>query len=84
MVTIRYFSRLRNDIGHGEEERDLPVELESMRDLAAWLKNQGPGYAKAFADMRAIRAAKDFHHVGLDTKIGDAKHIAFFPPVTGG
>jgi len=31
-----------------------------------------------------IRAAIDQSHVGHDARIGHAREIAFFPPVTGG
>ncbi|MEM7634749.1 MAG: MoaD/ThiS family protein, partial [Pseudomonadota bacterium] len=48
------------------------------------LATRDEGYAAAFADMRVIRAALDQEHVALDHPLGEAREIAFFPPVTGG
>jgi molybdopterin synthase sulfur carrier subunit len=53
-------------------------------DLIDWLAARGGGHAEAFANRSRIRAAIDQQFKPLDTPIGRAREIAFFPPVTGG
>ncbi len=84
MVTLRYFARLKTIIGQAKEIRSLPDDLDTITDLIIWLRKQGDHYARAFADLKTIRAARDHAHVPLDAKIDGAVEIAFFPPVTGG
>ena len=59
-------------------------DVKTVSDFIAWLKTQSPAHAEAFADTGQIRVALDQVHVPFDTAIGDAREIAFFPPVTGG
>ena len=49
-----------------------------------WLSGQGENYAAAFANSKTTRAALDRTHVKHDALIGNAREIAFFPPMTGG
>lgn len=84
MVVIRYFAWLKSATGCAAEERELPDHLHTIQDLADWLRTQGEGYEKAFANMKVLRAARDHEYVSLDSAIGDAGEIAFFPPVSGG
>ncbi len=83
-TTILYFSWIKEKVGTGEETIDLPSTLETVADLVDWLKNRDPAYASAFEDMTLVRAALDQTHVPMDTPLGSAAEIAFFPPVTGG
>ncbi len=82
--TILYFAWVREQIGVGEERLVLPLEVTTLSALAAWLGARGGGYAEAFARPEKLRAALDQKMVPLATEIGDAREIAFFPPVTGG
>ena len=84
MTKLLYFARVRQIVGKGEEEVELPASLATVSDVIAWLKSRDQGYAHAFADMRIIRAAVDQAHKPLDAPIRGAREIAFFPPVTGG
>jgi molybdopterin synthase sulfur carrier subunit len=84
MTKLLYFARVRQIIGKGEEEVELPHSLATVSDLISWLKLRDEGYAHAFSDMRIIRAAVDQAHKPLDAPIKGAREIAFFPPVTGG
>jgi molybdopterin synthase sulfur carrier subunit len=81
-VKLLYFAWLRQKIGKGEEQRDLPPQ--TLRALIAHLKNCGPEYAEAFADENRIRAAINQDHAGLDAIAAPDDEVAFFPPVTGG
>jgi len=81
-VTLLYFAWVRQKIGKSEEQVAPPV-----RDVAAlidYLKNLGPNYADAFADLSRIRIAVNQRHAGPEAAIGPEDEIAFFPPVTGG
>lgn len=83
-MKLLYFAWVRQKTGIGEEQVDLPDNLDTIADLVGWLKARGPGFEDAFADLRFVRAAIDQAHVPLDASIKTAREIAFFPPVTGG
>lgn len=83
-MKVLYFAWVRQKAGKDEELIDPPGEVETVSDLIAWLKTQGPGYEYAFEDLRVIRAAVDQAHAPLDASIKGAEEVAFFPPVTGG
>ena len=79
-----YFAWVRERVGLCEEEIDPPAEVETVRDLMAWLAGRGENYAYAFERANVIRAAIDRAHVKPDATIAGAGEIAFFPPMTGG
>lgn len=83
-VTIRYFAWVREKTGIGEEQIALPEKIATAGELVRWMAERGPEFASAFAKPNAIRVAIDRTHVQSDAKIGAAREIAFFPPVTGG
>ena len=83
-MKLVYFAWVRERIGLGEEEAEPPAGTETVADLVRWLKARGEGYAHAFENERVVRAAIDRRHVKPDASIGDAREIAFFPPMTGG
>ncbi len=79
-----YFAWVRERIGKAEEEIDPPAEVVTVADLIGWLSARDEGYAHAFEHPRTIRAALDRAHVKPDAPLGQAREIAFFPPMTGG
>ena len=83
-VTIRYFAWVREKAGISEERVTLPAHVMTIGDLIAWQQTRGDAFAAAFAKPEVIRAAADRVHVKADARIGDAREIGFFPPVTGG
>jgi sulfur-carrier protein len=83
-VTLRYFAWVRERIGKTEEVVELPAGLRTVGDLVAWLAGRGEEYAHAFENPKVVRAAIDRTHVRPDAAIGQAREIAFFPPMTGG
>lgn len=83
-MQLLYFAWVREKIGYGEEERDIPAELLSVDDLLDWLASQGENYKEAFSAKDRLRIAVDQHHATIDASIKDAREIAIFPPVTGG
>ena len=83
-VTLLYFASVREAIGMGEEIRELPETVSTPRELLAWLASLGEGYARAFATPQKLRCAIDQVMTALDSPLGAAEEVAFFPPVTGG
>jgi molybdopterin synthase sulfur carrier subunit len=83
-VTLLYFAWVRQKIGRGEEEVELPESVKTVDDLLVWLQGRGPGYADAFADVRRVRAAVNQEHVAFAAPVRSCDEVAFFPPVTGG
>lgn len=83
-MKILYFAWLRERIGQGEEELDLPADVTTIEALTEYLAGLSPAHARAFADRRAIKAALDQQFVPPGTPLGNAREVAFFPPFTGG
>lgn len=83
-VRVRYFAWVRERIGVGTEEVDLPDHVGSVEELIAWLRNRGERYDRAFHDPAAIRVAIDQEMADPPASIGNATEVAFFPPMTGG
>ena len=83
-MKILYFAWLRERIGVGAEELELPAEVTTIGELMAWLATRGEEYAHAFENPKVVRAAIDQTHVKAGASIAGAREIAFFPPMTGG
>ena len=83
-VTVLYFAWVRERIGRGAESVELPAGVTTIAELVELLRARGPEYQAAFAKPEVVRAAIDRTHVKPDAVIGQAREIAFFPPVTGG
>ncbi len=83
-MKILYFAKLRQVIGRGQDEIDIPVSVTTVRELIDYLKGGDEGIAAAFADLRSLKVAINQSHSHLDATLGGATEIAFFPPVTGG
>ncbi|PPR10436.1 MAG: Molybdopterin synthase sulfur carrier subunit [Alphaproteobacteria bacterium MarineAlpha11_Bin1] len=83
-MQILYFGWVRSRIGHDTETLQLPANIETVADLIEWLKLRGKGYAYAFEDSGAIRAAVNHEIVPPDTLVRNEDEVALFPPMTGG
>jgi molybdopterin synthase sulfur carrier subunit len=81
-LDIRYFAWLRERLGTGQET--VETDAATVADLIEELRARDEGYAHAFSDTRAIRAAVDQDLVDFDAKLSGAREVAFFPPMTGG
>lgn len=81
-IDVHYFAWLRERLGTGRET--VETEAETVADLIEELRTRDEGYAFAFSDTKAIRAAVDQDLVEFDAKLTDAREVAFFPPMTGG
>ncbi|MAY60988.1 MAG: molybdopterin converting factor subunit 1 [Rhizobiales bacterium] len=83
-MKLIYFAWVRERIGKADEEIDLPEGVATIRELIDFLKTRGEEYEAAFEFPEVIRAAIDHEHVEHSEKIGAAREIALFPPMTGG
>ncbi|RZL09402.1 MAG: MoaD/ThiS family protein [Rubrivivax sp.] len=86
-ITVRYFARVREALGPGEEldfeagEPDAPATVGALRQ---WLAGRSALHAHALAEDRALRAACNLAMCDDDEPLSDGAEVAFFPPVTGG
>jgi molybdopterin synthase sulfur carrier subunit len=83
-VQVLYFASLREALGLGREQLELPEEVDTAGRLRAWLRSRGPAWSDALADERTLRVAVDQAMAGPATRLRDGAEVAFFPPVTGG
>ncbi|RDJ13259.1 molybdopterin converting factor subunit 1 [Rhizobium phaseoli] len=84
MTRLVYFAWVRERIGKGEEEIDLPASVVTVADLLNHLKTLGEEYEAALQYPDVIRLALDMEHVEHDEPISGAREIGIFPPMTGG
>ena len=83
-MKILYFARLRQIIGRGQEDIDVPADVKTVGALIDYLKGRDEGIAAAFADLCTLKVAINQSHASLDASLVGATEVAFFPPVTGG
>lgn len=83
-IRILYFAWLKDRLGVGEEEVELPEEVDQVGRLIEWMRARGSLHESVFASAGRIRAAvnQDFATELSPVRPGD--EVAFFPPVTGG
>lgn len=79
-----FFAALREQLGTGAEEVELPSGVTTVAGLRAHLKARGGAYEKAFSDKSLVRVALNQEMVSPATPIKPGDEVAFFPPVTGG
>ena len=81
-VKVRYFASIREAVGQGSEELQVPGEtLGALRDA---LIARGEPYASALARGRSVRLALDQVMSDESAVLREGCEVAFFPPVTGG
>ena len=83
MVQLRYFASLRETLGVGNEQLDLPDGITDVAALTGWLQTRNETWRTALADAR-LQVAVNQELVRPDTPVRDGDEIAWFPPVTGG
>lgn len=83
-MKVLYFAWLRTRTGCAQEDVAPPGDVTTVASLVAWLKERSPGHAKAFAELRIVRAAVNQDYVDLDHPVRPGDEVAFFPPMTGG
>jgi molybdopterin synthase sulfur carrier subunit len=83
MITIRYFARLREDLGSAEEAVALPAGVNTVGGLRDWLIDRGPPWRETLS-APAVLIAVNHETAGPAVAVQDGDEVAFFPPVTGG
>ncbi|MBI3936211.1 MAG: molybdopterin converting factor subunit 1 [Betaproteobacteria bacterium] len=84
MVTVLYFARLREALGTGREQIELPPGVRDLDALRALLASRGGAWARELAPASTVRGAVNEAMARGDTRVADGDEVAFFPPVTGG
>lgn len=82
MIDVLYFAWVRERIGVPKER--IETRAATVNELVDELRAREPRYHAAFADLRALRVAVDQNLTDFSAPIGDAREVAFFPPMTGG
>lgn len=83
-MTLLYFAWVRQKLGVSEECIDLPANVRTVGELAAYLRDRGSGFDDVFSEPSRLRAAVNQEHAGWDAAVRSGDEVAFFPPVTGG
>jgi molybdopterin synthase sulfur carrier subunit len=83
-VTLRYFAALREAVGVGQEELELPADVGTVGAVRELLRARGGVWAEALAPEKAVRMACNQVMCAPDSAVVDGAEVAFFPPVTGG
>ena len=83
-MKILYFAWLRERVGVGEEDVELPAGIATVEALVAWLRTRSTGHEAAFSAGRLVRCAVNQDFATPDAAVSNADEVAFFPPVTGG
>jgi sulfur-carrier protein len=81
-LTLRYFAWVRERVG--EPSETVETGAATVAELVEELRGREERYARAFADLRAVRVAIDQELADFAAPIGGAREVAFFPPMTGG
>lgn len=83
-IHLRYFARLREVFGTGQESPELPADVQTLAGLLDWLRQRGGVWVDELAVGRAYRVAVNQDLVDGDAALRDNDEVAIFPPVTGG
>lgn len=83
-ISLKYFAALREAVGTGQEQIDLPPGVATVGAVRELLRARGGAWAEALAPQRAVRMACNQVMCGADAPLADGAEVAFFPPVTGG
>lgn len=82
MLTVKYFARLREQLGSGERiPFTVGLTLGALRDQ---LIARGGAHAQALDRSAFLRCARNQQMAEETELLTDGDEIAFFPPVTGG
>ena len=83
-IKLLFFASLREQLGSGGEELEVPAGVTTAGALRAHLAARGGIWQAALAEGRLVRMAvnQDMAQAAAPIRAGD--EVAFFPPVTGG
>lgn len=83
-VKVLYFASIREKVGTGAEEVEVPAGIATVDGLRQHLRARGGAWAEALAEGKLLRSAVNQDMVPGAAAIKAGDEVAFFPPVTGG
>jgi molybdopterin synthase sulfur carrier subunit len=83
-ITVRYFAHVRECLGTGREDHELPERIRTLGEMRAWLTTRSARHAEALHAARPLRMACNQTMGDAQTELQAGCEVAFFPPVTGG
>lgn len=83
-VKVLYFASIREKIGTGAEDVDLPPGIATIEGVRQHLRARGGAWAEALAEGKLLRTAVNQDMVPGASPVKAGDEVAFFPPVTGG
>jgi molybdopterin synthase sulfur carrier subunit len=84
MIDLLYFSWVRERIGKGGEQVELPPGVTTVAALLDLLEARGGTYGAALGERDRLRVAVNQAFAPLDGPVRAGDEVAIFPPVTGG
>ena len=79
-VTVRLFARLRDLVGSGDLQRELP-DAATVASVWDALVRDYPAIAP-YAE--SMSCAVNAEYAPMNTRVTDGDEVAFLPPVSGG
>jgi molybdopterin converting factor subunit 1 len=79
-VTVRFFARLRELVGAGELEREVP----SGATVGTVWESLVRDYPAIAAYTASMSCAVNIDYARMTTAVSDGDEVAFLPPVSGG
>ncbi|HWA38740.1 MAG TPA: molybdopterin converting factor subunit 1 [Burkholderiales bacterium] len=83
-LKVLYFASVKERLGKGAEELDVPADVATVAGLRAHLSGRGGAYAEVFDEKKLVKAAVNQDMVSSTAPLRAGDEVAFFPPVTGG
>jgi len=83
-LKVLYFAGIREKVGTGAEELELPAGVATVQGVRSHLRERGGAWAEALAEGKLLRMAVNQEMVRGATSVKAGDEVAFFPPVTGG
>ena len=82
-LKILYLARLRDALGRGSEQLELPAPC-TVATLIESLRERGGPWSRELAGGRAVRVAVNQEVATSAAVLREGDEVALFPPVTGG
>lgn len=84
VVTIKFFSLLRETLGTDQLSVDLPQTVTTVAELKQWLADtHGEIWRDMLFQPNVVHAVNQ-EVASLEQAVAEGDEIAFFPPMTGG
>lgn len=83
-INCLYFASLREQLGVGEEQFELPNGVATVDALTQWLRQRGNQWSQQLAADKPLLVAVNQQMATPQQTIKDGDEVAWFPPVSGG